>query len=305
MNQSTSPGASYLPLALSGELARRAEAARELLRSCVLCPRRCGVNRLAGERGACGGGAMAEVASWGPHHGEEPPLSGWGGSGTIFFTGCSLRCVFCQNHDISQGRPGEPLNASGLARLMLGLQALGCHNINFVTPTHFVPQILEALVPAARAGLRVPLVYNTGGYDSVETLRLLGGVFDLYLPDLKYMDAGAGLRLSGVPDYPAVAMAAVREMHRQVGDLVVGRDGVARRGVLVRHLVLPNELAGTREAMRFLAGLSPHTCVNVMDQYRPCHRALDYPEIARRPSRDEVQRALDAAAAAGLHRVLS
>lgn len=295
-------GVRYRRLWESGELQARASRARELLRGCVVCPRACRVNRLQGERGVCGGGAQAEVASWGPHHGEEPPLSGWAGSGTIFFSGCSLQCVFCQNADISQGPPGRPVSAQTLARLMLSLQEAGCHNVNLVTPTHFVPQILEALTQAIPAGLHLPIVYNTSGYDSVETLRLLDGVVDIYMPDLKYTDAAVARRLSGVDDYPAVAMDAIREMHRQVGDLEVGPDGLARRGLLVRHLVLPNGLAGTPEAMRFLAGLSPDTYVNIMGQYRPCFRAASYPEIARRPTAEELLDAVAAARRAGIHR---
>ncbi|MBI3946633.1 MAG: radical SAM protein [Armatimonadetes bacterium] len=293
----------YRALWRSGELTERAARAQALLRACVLCPRRCGVDRAGGERGACRSGARAEVASWGPHHGEEPPLSGWGGSGTIFFTGCSLRCVFCQNAGISQGPPGTPMDAPGLAEVMLLLQSGGCHNINVVTPTHFVPQTLEALGHAAAAGLRVPLVYNSSGYESVETLRLLDGVVDIYLPDLKYADADAGRRLSKVKDYPAVARAAVREMHRQVGDLRVGADGIATRGLLVRHLVLPDGLAGTAEVARFLAEISRETCLNVMGQYHPGHRAADYPEIDRRPTREELAAAVASARSAGLLRV--
>ncbi len=293
---------SYLELHRSGALAERAAQARALLRGCTLCPHRCGVNRLAGDHGVCRGGHRAEVASWGAHHGEEAPLSGWAGSGTIFFTGCSLQCVFCQNADISQGRPGQAMAPKALAEVMLSLQQAGCHNINCVTPTHFVPQILDALLHAVPAGLRLSLVYNTGGYDSVETLRLLDGVFDIYLPDLKYTDADAGRRLSKVKEYPAVAQAALREMHRQVGDLQVGPDGLARRGLLVRHLVLPNGLAGTPEAMRFLADLSPATYVNIMEQYHPCFRASRFPEIDRRPTAEEFRQATDAAREAGLVR---
>ena len=293
----------YLALARSGHLRSRAEAARELLQPCRLCPRECGSRRLGGEAGTCGVFDEAVVSSAGPHFGEERPLVGRGGSGTIFLTGCNLGCVFCQNADISQGRAGSPMTGDGLARTMLRLQDLGCHNINFVSPTHQVPQILQALDLAVRAGLRLPLVYNSGGYESLEALRLLDGVIDIYMPDLKYADAAVAQRYSLVSDYPAVSQAAIREMHRQVGDLTVDVSGVARRGLLVRHLVLPNGLAGTRGAMEFLAGLSPNTYVNVMDQYRPCHLACQHPPLDRRVTRQEFDSALVIASAAGLSRL--
>lgn len=293
----------YLDLHESGELARRAEYAHELLTECAICPRKCGVDRLSGAVGYCGGGAHALVCSAGPHFGEERPLVGTGGSGTIFFGGCSLGCVFCQNYEISHLRRGTEVSADELANIMLGLQERGCHNINFVTPTHFVPQILAAVDLAAGRGLNVPLVYNTGGYDSVETLRLLDGVVDIYMPDAKYADGEVAQRLSGAADYPEIMQAALTEMHRQVGDLEIGADGIARRGLLVRHLVLPGGLAGTREVMSFLASLSRDTYVNVMAQYRPCYRAHDYPEINRRLTVEEYREAIRAALDAGLHRL--
>jgi len=262
------------------------------------------VNRLAGEKGTCRVGRQAMVSSFGPHFGEESPLVGYYGSGTIFLTYCNLRCVFCQNYDISHLGHGHPVAPEQLANMMLALQARGCHNINFVTPTHVVPQLLEAIVLAAERDLNVPLVYNCGGYESVETLRLLDGVFDIYMPDFKYTEATVAKRLSGAEDYPLIVKAALKEMHRQVGDLVVDERGIALRGMIVRHLVLPNNLAGTEEAMRFLAEeLSPHTYVNVMAQYRPCYRALEFPEIARRPAREEFRAAVQAALNAGLHRL--
>lgn len=294
---------SYLALYESGELARRAEEARQRLSPCVVCPRTCGADRLAGAEGYCGGGEQARVCSVGPHFGEERPLVGTGGSGTIFLAGCNLRCVFCQNYEISHLRQGTEVNTAELANLMVRLQKQGCHNINFVTPTHYVPQILAALGPAIKHGLRVPLVYNAGGYDGVETLRLLDGVFDIYMPDAKYADPEVAARLSGACDYPEVMRAALREMHRQVGDLEIDTEGRARRGLLVRHLVLPGGLAGTPEVMRFLASLSRDTYVNVMAQYRPCFRAAKYPELNRRLSAEEYYEAVEVALAAGLHRL--
>jgi putative pyruvate formate lyase activating enzyme len=293
----------YLALHRSGELAERALAARRLLEACRLCPRECGARRLAGEPGACGVADAAVVSSAGPHFGEERPLVGTGGSGTIFFAGCSLRCVFCQNHDISQGGAGQAATADELASIMLALQRLGCHNINLVTSTHVVPQWLAALDLSAARGLAIPVVYNCGGYESVETLRLLDGVVDVYMPDIKYADAAIGRRCSGVDGYPEVAMAAVAEMHRQVGDLALDARGIARRGLLVRHLVLPDGMAGSAAVMAFLAGLSRQTYVNVMDQYRPCHLAFDSPGLARRVTRQEVAEAVAVARAAGLSRL--
>ncbi|MBI2164157.1 MAG: radical SAM protein, partial [candidate division NC10 bacterium] len=267
----------YLELHQRGELERRAKAAEALLEACRVCPRECLAQRLQGETGICGVGDQAMVASYGPHFGEERPLVGSGGSGTIFLAHCNLCCVFCQNFEISQQDGGRIVSARELAGMMLDLQGMGCHNINFVTPTHQVPQILRALPIAVDGGLRVPLVYNCGGYESLETLRLLDGVFDIYMPDFKYADAGMAKRYSKVESYPEVAKAAFLEMHRQVGDLSLDGRGIARRGLLVRHLVLPNDLAGTGEVVRFLAGLSKETYVNIMDQYRPCYRAHEYP----------------------------
>jgi putative pyruvate formate lyase activating enzyme len=294
---------SYLDLHETGELARRAEAAARLLERCRVCPRECLAQRLQGERGVCQVGDQAMVSSYGPHFGEERPLVGVGGSGTIFLTHCNLCCVFCQNADISQGDEGRIVSAEALAQIMLSLQQTGCHNINFVTPTHQVPQILRALVLAADEGLNLPLVYNCGGYESLETLQLLDGVVDIYMPDFKYADVETARQCSGVEGYPQAARAALGEMHRQVGDLALDRRGIAIRGLLVRHLVLPNGLAGTGEVVRFLAGLSPRTYVNIMDQYRPCYRAHEYPALTRRPTRAEIQEAVRMARAAGLSRL--
>ncbi len=292
----------YLALLRSGELERRAQAAVAQLRDCDSCGRACHVDRTV-QLGSCRTGVRAVVASAGPHFGEEDPLRGSSGSGTIFFSWCNLNCQYCQNADISQRGRGEEVEPKEIALMMLALQARGCHNINLVSPTHVVAPILSALLIAARAGLRIPLVWNTGGYDSMTTLRLLDGVVDIYMPDMKYADAEIGYQLSHVRDYPAVNRAAVREMFRQVGNLVLDERGVALRGLLVRHLVLPGGLAGTADIARFLAEeVSRDTYINVMDQYRPCYRAhkmvpLDRPVTAR-----EVSAAMEAAREAGLHR---
>lgn len=294
----------FLSLHRSGELARRAQAAARLLESCSLCPRNCGVNRLKGETGFCGAGARAVVASFCPHFGEEAPISGTRGSGTIFFAGCNLGCVFCQNSDISTD-PANGLEATPeeLAGVMLELQGRGCHNINLVTPTHVLPQILAGLDVAARHGLHLPLVWNCGGYEGLEALRLLDGAVDIFMPDVKAWDPAITADILRAPDYPEHARRAVAEMHRQVGDLVLDRDGVAVRGLLVRHLVLPEGMAGTGEWMRFLAALSPETYVNVMEQYRPCHRAHEHPGLSRPLSRAEWLAAVDLAKSRGISRL--
>jgi putative pyruvate formate lyase activating enzyme len=241
------------------------------------------------------------VSSYGPHFGEEAPLVGRRGSGTIFFTNCNLNCLFCQNCSISQLGEGERVGKEELAYMMLSIQNSGCHNINLVSPTHVIPQILEALEVAVESGLHLPLVYNTGGYDSIKTLRILDGIIDIYMPDMKYGDEQIAKELSGIEKYPQVNKAAVREMYRQVGDLQMGQDGVAQRGLLVRHLVLPNGLAGTKEVVNFLANrISPNTYVNIMAQYHPCYKAYEIPSLARRLSSAEFQEALSLARQAGL-----
>ncbi|MEW6351556.1 MAG: radical SAM protein [Thermodesulfobacteriota bacterium] len=294
----------FLTSLRDGSLKEKAAAAREMLRSCRVCPRTCEVDRLAGETGFCGIGAQAVVASAHPHFGEESPLVGHGGSGTIFFSSCNLKCLFCQNYEISHLMEGAPVDASALAALMLHLQEIGCHNINLVTPSHVVPQILEAVLLAAANGLHVPLVYNTGGYDALDTLRLLKGVVDIYMPDLKFMDSDVSEQLMSAADYPDVAKAAIREMHRQVGDLEIDAHGIAVRGLLVRHLVMPRGMANTRAAMRFLAQeVSRNTYVNVMNQYRPCGRAHGRPDIGRTVTRDEYAEALEMAAEEGITRL--
>jgi putative pyruvate formate lyase activating enzyme len=296
----------YCALIESGELDRRAALGAKRLTRCDLCPRRCGVDRTAGERGICGICARARVASHGPHHGEEAVLRGRGGSGTVFFGGCSLNCRFCQNTDISHRPAGSEVEPAELGAAFLELQDLGCHNINLVTPSHVVPQVLAAVSIAAGRGLRLPLVYNTGGYDAVETLALLDGVVDVYMPDVKLLDPALAEQYLTARDYPEAVRAGVAAMHSQVGDLVVDGDGLAVRGVLVRHLVMPGLAEESAKVFTWLARQSPDTFVNVMDQYRPCAEVLQGDEelqaIARRVTRDEFAAALEAAHAAGLRR---
>jgi len=292
----------YLPLLRSGELQRRVAEAYGRLEACDICARECGVNRrLSAEKAGCHTGQRAIVSSYGPHFGEEEPLVGSGGSGTIFFSWCNLRCQFCQNYEISQMGDGQEVEPEDLARMMLSLQSQGCHNINFVSPSHVVPQILAGLVVAAKAGLHLPLVYNTGGYDSLKTLALLDGVVDIYMPDMKYSDADVARHYSKIADYPAVNQAAIKEMVRQVGDLTMDERGVARRGLLVRHLVLPEGLAGTAEVVTFLRNeVSSNTYINVMAQYRPCYRAHELPPLDRLVTHQEVAEAMHLAEEAGL-----
>jgi putative pyruvate formate lyase activating enzyme len=267
------------------------ETARQLwglMNPCVLCPRRCKVHRSEGQIGFCGIADMPVVSSVGPHFGEESVLVGSGGSGTIFFAGCNLGCIFCQNFDISHHRHGRQVKIEQLAQSMLELQRYGCSNINFVTPTHVMPAIAAALELARKNGLSLPTVYNTGGYDSLETLRLLESYVDIYMPDMKYSDSDVAKGLSAAPDYPQINLSAVKEMHRQVGDLQV-KDGLATRGLLVRHLVLPDNLAGSFEIIDFLAEqISSSTTINVMGQYRPCYEASSHPRIDRRPTLEEI-----------------
>jgi len=256
---------------------------------CTLCPRTCKVERSKGETGFCGIACLPIVSSVAPHFGEESVLVGAGGSGTIFFAGCNLGCVFCQNFDISHHRHGRQMTIEQLAQSMLELQDYGCSNINFVTPTHVVPAIAAAIELAQKDGLTLPIVYNTGGYDLVETLKLLDGFVDIYMPDMKYSNSEVAEELSAAPDYPEVNFAAVKEMHRQVGDLEV-RNGLAARGLLVRHLVLPENLAGSFEIIDFLSEqISTSTTINVMEQYRPCYKAASHPKINRRPTPEEIE----------------
>lgn len=295
----------YLHLHQTGALARGAEQALESLRSCRLCPRECQVNRLENELGFCKVGRLARIASHGPHFGEEDPLVGRAGSGTIFFAQCNLACAFCQNYDISHlGRDEPEAEAVQLAAVMMELQEQGTHNINFVTPSHVIPQILEALALAADQGLRLPLVYNSSSYDTVETLRLLDGVVDIYMPDVKFFSPDSAKRYCRAEDYPAHAKRAILEMHRQVGDLRLDEEGIAVSGLLVRHLVMPDDLSGTRQWMEFLAReVSPNTYVNIMEQYRPSGDVTAFPELRRSITPQEYQAALDAAADAGITRL--
>ncbi|MBW2610708.1 MAG: radical SAM protein [Deltaproteobacteria bacterium] len=295
---------SYLKLYREGELEARIEKGSALMESCHLCPRQCGVNRLDGETGYCCTGRRARVASYNAHFGEEAPLVGNRGSGTIFFSSCNLLCSFCQNYDISHLNEGVEVEPARIAAMMIELMEKGCHNINFVTPTHTVVQILEALVPAIEQGLNLPLVYNSGGYESVETLALLDGVFDIYMPDFKFWEDGWAERFCKAPDYRERAKAAIREMHGQVGDLLVDGEGIAVQGLLIRHLVMPNDVAGTDRVMDFLANeISLDTYVNVMDQYRPCGKADADDLINRRLRPEEFRAAVGAARDAGLSRL--
>ncbi|MBF0093179.1 MAG: radical SAM protein [Alphaproteobacteria bacterium] len=296
----------YVRLLRSGELGERVRRAVERLGACDLCARRCGCDRTQGKAGAvCRTGRQAVVHSFGPHHGEEDCLRGWNGSGTIFFSHCNLRCVFCQNWDISIKGHGVERTAEELAGLMLRLQEHGCHNINLVSPSHVVAQILEAVLLAAGRGLRLPLVYNSGGHDSLEGLELLDGVVDIYMPDMKYGDDETARRCSKVRGYVEANRAAVREMHRQVGDLTLGQGGLALRGLLIRHLVLPDGLAGTREVARFVEReISGDSAFNLMDQYRPCHRAAECDFLDRRVTPDEFSWARQEVATAGLNNIL-
>jgi putative pyruvate formate lyase activating enzyme len=288
-----------------GLLRRRAEIANRRLARCTLCPRRCRVNRLAGETGRCSTGALARIASYGPHFGEESPLVGTGGSGTIFLAGCNLCCCFCQNYEISQGsEPGQEVDARGFAAVMLELQAMGCHNINLVTPSHVVPQILAALIPALEGELDIPIVFNCGGYESAATLALLDGVIDIYMPDIKFWRPQTAARYAQAPDYPERVREALVIMHRQVGDLVVGPDGLARAGLLIRHLLMPGLFDETEAILRFIATtLSTTTYVNLMAQYHPCGRADQHEELQRTITGNEYRRVLEIARTLGLTRL--
>lgn len=293
----------YIEAYKSGMLQQRAEEAFRRLDDCDLCPRNCRVNRNEGELGICKTGRQARVASYAPHFGEEAPLVGTFGSGTIFFTNCNLGCSFCQNFDISHEGFGAEVSNAHLARIMINLQHLGCHNINFVTPSHIIPQILSALVIAVKNGLSIPLVYNTSGYDEAGSIRLLEGIVDIYMPDFKFWNPETARQTCNARDYPEKARLAIKEMHRQVGDLEIV-NGKAVRGLLVRHLVLPDDLAGTQMIMNFInREISPATYINIMDQYRPCGEAFETEHLDRGITQQEYQYAVSAAVKAGLHRL--
>jgi len=292
----------YMNLFKTGEFTERVSKAVEILGKCRLCPRECGVNRLNNEKGFCKSGRLAMISSVGPHFGEESPLVGRNGSGAIFFTNCNLGCLFCQNYDISHLSEGREVESEYLANAMLSLQNYGCHNINFVTPTHYAPQILEGLVIAIERGLSVPLVYNCGGYESLEMIKLLDSVVDIYMPDIKYGDNEIAKKYSKAPDYFDIVKSVITEMHRQVGDLAINKQGIAERGLLIRHLVMPNRLAGTDKVVDFVSKLSKNTYINIMAQYRPQYKAGNYPELNRRIITDEYVNAILLAEKVGLTR---
>lgn len=292
----------YLALHRKGELKERADALWALMKSCTLCPRQCGVNRLAGDKGFCRASAQLEIASYNPHFGEEQALVGHGGSGTIFLTHCGLRCVFCINWEVSQQGGGEPRSVEDMAGMMLNLRQRGCHNINVVTPTHYAPHILRALDSAAGQGLSLPLVYNTCGWERQEILRQLDGVVDIYLPDFKYADGKAAAKYSSAAgDYPEVTRQALLEMHRQVGTAQPGPDGIMRRGLMIRHLVMPNNVAASCAVVNWIGDHLPRdTYLNIMSQYTPTYKAHQYPAIARRITREEYAEVVQCARAKGL-----
>lgn len=294
---------SYLELYRTGELARRVRQARRLMESCTLCPRDCRVNRLHGRTGFCRSGERARVYKYKVHHGEEPPISGTRGSGIVFFSNCTLRCSYCQNAPMSHRGRGTDLSPRRLADIFLFLQRSGCHNLNLVTATHFLFPALQALGLAVEGGLRLPIVWNTSGYENSKLLGLLHGIVDIYLPDMKYGDPAAARRYSAAPDYPAVNRTAVEEMFRQVGYLRLDREGIARRGLIIRHLVLPHDQAGTAEIMRFIsAAISRRVHVSLMSQYLPLWSARRDPFLNRRVTGSEYQQAVRALREAGLFR---
>jgi putative pyruvate formate lyase activating enzyme len=284
---------SYVNLHEKGKLSQRVNLLKEFLKECRLCPRECRVNRLDGEIGVCQARAELTVSSAFPHFGEEAPLVGSHGSGTVFLTHCNLRCIFCQNYDISHLGSGEQMSSSELTRIMLRLQEMGCHNINFVTPTHYAPQIVASLPEAIERGLRLPIVYNCSGYEAIEVIRLLEGIVDIYMPDAKYLDEKYSKRFSNAPDYPEVIKKVLKEMYRQVGDLTINSKGIAERGLLIRHLVMPGGIASSEALLKFIAEeISVHSYVNIMEQYRPEYRAHEYPEINRRITHKEYLEAI-------------
>jgi putative pyruvate formate lyase activating enzyme len=296
----------YLRLYRGRELDERIERLYKILESCELCPRKCGANRLEGKKGYCRSGKELFISSYGPHFGEEPEVTGRNGSGTIFMTNCNLLCLYCQNYEISHLGHGEEVSICEAAEMMLNLQSRGCHNINLVTPTHFTPQLAKAISVAAGRGLKLPIFWNCSGYENVETIRLLDGVVDIYKPDIKYSGSEPAKKYSNAPDYFERCREAVKEMYRQVGDLKVDGSGIAYRGLLIRHLILPNNIAGSEEVLEFIAReLSRESYVNIMAQYRPCGRAFEYEELSRRPTSIEYYKVVDYARRLGLHRGFS
>ena len=296
--------ASYLGLLESNELKKRVYEAYHQLTHCRICAHECGINRMGGDVGFCGTGSHAIVSSYGRHLGEEYPIRGERGSGTIFFSRCNLHCQYCQNSDISQAPAGDEIDAKDLAYIMLEIQGMGCHNINLVSPSHVVPQILAGLFVAAKAGLNIPLVYNTGGYDHLNTLNLLDGIIDIYMPDMKYANDDIGKKYSGISDYPKVNQSAVIEMHKQVSDLSCDKRGIAYRGLLIRHLILPNNIESTRKILSFISNnISKNTYINLMDQYHPAYNAYKFPELNRRITKEEYDEALKSAKSLGLNRL--
>lgn len=293
---------SYLKLYKSGELNAIIDRTFGLLQSCVICPRKCKVNRLKNEQGFCKTGPRAKVCSFMPHHGEEPPISGYNGSGTIFFSHCNMACVYCQNFEFSQMEEGREVEAEELAGFMLQLQNLNCHNINLVTPTHVMPQILQAFKLAVSQGLKLPIVYNTGGYELKGILKLLEGIVDIYLPDMRYADNAMAAKYSNAPEYPKYNQEALREMQRQVGVAQIDEAGIIKKGVIIRHLVMPNNIAGTDKIMRFISEeLSKDTYISLMSQYYPCFKAEEFPELSRRITTKEYEEAQNSMERYGLH----
>jgi putative pyruvate formate lyase activating enzyme len=295
--------AAYLKLSRE-KLWEKVRIAEDILKRCTLCPRNCKVDRTSGNVGFCRTGDKPFVASWGPHFGEERPLVGRFGSGTIFFSFCNLGCIFCQNWTISHLGEGSEISFEKLAGIMLEIQGMGCHNINLVTPTHQMPMILHSIAIASEMGMNIPIVYNCGGYESLEAIKILDGVVDIYMPDFKYTNPEMALKYSKAKDYPEKAKAAIKEMHRQVGDLMTDERGIASRGLLVRHLVLPEGIAGTKEVVRFIAeDISQNTYINIMDQYYPCYKAFENPPLDRRITTKEYSEAVKMALDAGLKRI--
>ena len=287
-----------------GVLADKVREGEEILKECTLCPRNCRVDRTSGQRGFCKTGDMPFISSYGAHFGEEKPLVGKFGSGTIFMGHCNLGCIFCQNYSISHLGEGVEVSFEKLAEIMLSLQKEGCHNVNFVTPTHQLPMLLRSLLIASEKGLKLPIVYNCGGYESLHVVEMLNGVVDIYMPDLKYTDPAMALKYSKAEGYPEAAKASLKEMHRQVGDLLIDKRGIALRGLLVRHLVLPGGIAGTADVVQFIAEeISKNTYINIMDQYHPCYKAFDHPPLDRRITTEEYAEAVELAEEAGLTRI--